>query len=71
MHVLLTTFRTGAHSLPVVLSHRMGTPRAERFCQQCDQHAVGDECKMMFECPALLPARIALHGGMVHNQKER
>ena len=43
----LLRFRLGAHSLPVVMGRRTGTPRAQRLCQQCDQHAVGDERHMV------------------------
>ena len=54
---ILLRFRLGAHSLPVVMGRRTGTPRAQRLCQQCDQHAVGDERHMVFECPALQAVR--------------
>ena len=40
---ILLQFRLGAHSLPVVMGRRTGTPRVQRLCQFCDQHAVGDE----------------------------
>ena len=52
MRVLLR-FQMGAHSLPVVLGRRTGTPWDQRLCQRCDQHAVGDERHMFFECPAV------------------
>ena len=45
MRVLLR-FRLGAHSVPIVLGRRTGTPRDQRLCQHCDQHAVGDERHM-------------------------
>jgi len=54
---ILLRFRLGAHSLPVVMGRRTGIPRAQRLCQQCDQHAVGDERHMIFECPALQALR--------------
>ena len=54
---ILLRFRLGAHSLLVVVSCRTGTPRAQRLSQHCDQHAVGDERHMMFECPALQAVR--------------
>ena len=44
---ILLRFRLGAHSLPVVMGRRTGTPRAQRLCQQCDPHAVGDERHMV------------------------
>ena len=54
---ILLRFRLGAHSLLVVVSCRTGTPRAQRLSQHCDQHAVGDERHIMFECPALQAVR--------------
>ena len=52
MHVLLC-LRMGAHSVPVVLGRRTDAPRAQRLCEQCNQHAVGDGRHMVFERPAL------------------
>ena len=49
---ILLRFRLSAYSLPVVLS-RTSTPHAQSLCQECDQHAVGDERHMLIECPAL------------------
>ena len=49
----LLRFRMSAHSLPFVLGGRPGAPRAQRLCQRCDQHALGDERHRVFECPAL------------------
>ncbi len=54
---ILLRFRMGAHNLPVVLGRRTGIPRAQRLCPRCDQHAVGDERHMVFECPALQAVR--------------
>ena len=50
---LLLRFRMGAHSLLIVQGRRSGTPRGQRLCQRCDQHAVGDERHLIFECPAM------------------
>lgn len=50
---ILLRFWMGAHSLPVVMGRRTGTPGAKRLCQQCEQPAVGDRRHMIFKCPAL------------------
>ena len=49
----LLLFRMGSHSLPVVLGRRTGVPRAQRLCQRCNLHAVHDERRLVFECPAM------------------
>ena len=47
-------FRTGCHGLPVDQG-RWGNrvPRLQRFCQLCNNQAIGDERHIVFECPAL------------------
>ena len=47
-------FRLGCHRLPI-WAHAV--PRAQRVCLLCDQHALGDEYHMLFECTATQAAR--------------
>ena len=72
MRVLLR-LRMGAHSPPVVLGRRTGAPRPQRLCQRCDQHAVGDQRHMVFECAALQCVRdeyaaLTVHGACTMQQ---
>ena len=48
-------FRMGCHDKLPINDHDV--PRAERMCLQCDQHALGDEYHMLFECSATAAAR--------------
>ena len=45
----------GCHDKLPINDHAV--PRAERLCLQCDQHALGDEYHMFFECSATAAAR--------------
>ena len=42
-----------AHSLPIVLGWRTGFPRAHRLCLRYNLHALHDERRLVFECPAM------------------
>jgi hypothetical protein len=49
----LLRFRMGCHDLPNVLGRRTRVPRAQRLCLHCDQHVLGDERHLIFECSAV------------------
>ena len=53
----IVRFRLGCHKLPIVTRRNQGAPRDARLCLLCDQHALGDEYHMLFECPATAAAR--------------
>ena len=53
----IVRFRLGCHKLPIVTRRNQGAPRAARLCLLCEQHALGDEYHMLFECPATAAAR--------------
>jgi hypothetical protein len=56
----LAQFRTGSHWLGVEAGRWVvpRLPREERLCQRCSMAAVDDEAHMLWECPALVDARI-------------
>ena len=45
-------FRMGSHHLPVEEGRHFNLPRASRVCN-CNTGALGDERRMLLECPAL------------------
>ena len=49
----LFRFRLSSHALPIEQGRRAKLPRAMRFCPLCPGHHVGDERRLVFECPAL------------------
>ncbi len=50
-------FRMGCHSLPNVSGRWARVARAQRYCLHCDQHVLGDERHLVFECPAVQSIR--------------
>ena len=50
-------FRTGCHDLPIVLGRFTRVPRSQRLCAACHTAQIGDERRLVFECPALQQVR--------------
>ena len=46
-------FPVGSHLLPIEQSRHLRLPRHRRVCRLCHAGALGDERRMLLECPAL------------------
>ena len=57
LHACFLKFRMGCHSLPNVSGRWARVARAQRYCLHCDQHVLGDERHLVFECPAVQSIR--------------
>ena len=57
VHAYSAALQDGRPHLAGCLGRRTGAPRAQRLCQRCNQHAVGDERHIVFGCPALQSVR--------------
>ena len=57
LHQILR-LRMGSHHLPVEEGRHFNLPRASRVCNLCNTGALGDEGRMLLECPALAGLRL-------------
>ena len=46
-------FRMGSYRLPIEEGRRLNQPRASHVCNLCNTGELGDERRILLECPAL------------------
>jgi len=57
LSIPLCQFRLMNHKLPIETGRYIGTPRAERYCELCNDNNIGDEYHLLLQCPTVLEIR--------------
>ena len=67
LRLCMTKLRVSNHKLPIEALRHRGVERADRICQRCNLHEVGDEAHYLLKCKYFKQQRVTFLGSAYYN----